>query len=221
MLCQKCGKDIPDNSDFCSECGAKIEKNIDKKEIEKTDAKEVKIENIPEKEEQPVAPVMEPVTQQAPAQQQATPVQQYQQPVPNQQYQQPAPNQQYQQPAPNQQYQQPAPNQQYQQPAPAQQYQQPAPNQQYQQPAPKPIDPKRIKPLGVGSFIGMFILMAIPVVNLILLLVWAFSDSTNLNRKHYAVATLIMLVIFIVIGIVLGIVATTLGIALKDLYPTM
>jgi len=46
-----------------------------------------------------------------------------------------------------------------------------------------------IKPLSIGSYIGIIILMAIPIINLIMLLVWSFSDTVNLNKKHYAIDT--------------------------------
>ncbi|MCL2503413.1 MAG: hypothetical protein FWE94_02220 [Coriobacteriia bacterium] len=60
------------------------------------------------------------------------------------------------------------------------------------------------EPLSVGSYIGIFILSAIPLVGLIVLLVWAFSSSTNLNRKNYARATLILSVICIAVSFLLG-----------------
>ena len=67
-------------------------------------------------------------------------------------------------------------------------------------------------PLSVGNYIGMFILSVIPVVGIIMLLVWAFGSSANLNKKNYARAILIIgligagiwLIVFI-IGLVLGI----------------
>ncbi|MBE6631728.1 MAG: zinc ribbon domain-containing protein [Ruminococcaceae bacterium] len=87
--------------------------------------------------------------------------------------------------------------------------------------APKPqtvrIDP-RYKPLGTGSFIGMWFLMLIPVVNLILLLVWAFSSRTNFNRKSYARAILIMSVISIVLTAVLVILGIQFGLYLVETY---
>lgn len=54
-------------------------------------------------------------------------------------------------------------------------------------------------PLSVGDFLIMFILLAIPFVNLIMMLVWAFSGSGNLNRRNFARAGLIVIVIEIVI----------------------
>lgn len=59
--------------------------------------------------------------------------------------------------------------------------------------------------ISVWSWVGVFILMAIPLVNLIVLLVWAFSDGTNPNKKNYARATLLIFVIFILLFFILGI----------------
>ncbi|NLC40892.1 MAG: zinc ribbon domain-containing protein, partial [Clostridiaceae bacterium] len=56
----------------------------------------------------------------------------------------------------------------------SQQYNYVPPQQQQYYPQPA-MDP----PLSVGQYIGMFLLMMIPVVNLVLLLVWAFGGSVN------------------------------------------
>jgi uncharacterized membrane protein YvbJ len=52
-------------------------------------------------------------------------------------------------------------------------------------------------PLSVKNYLGILFLMLIPVVNIILLFVWAFSDSTNINKSNFAKAYLI----FILIGV--------------------
>ncbi|HHU03533.1 MAG: zinc-ribbon domain-containing protein [Saccharofermentanales bacterium] len=73
------------------------------------------------------------------------------------------------------------------------------PEQQYY---PQPV---MDAPLTVGQYIGMFLLMLIPLVNLILLLVWAFNSSGNINRRNFARAALIMMLIGLVISIILTI----------------
>ena len=75
-----------------------------------------------------------------------------------------------------------------------------------------------VKPLSIGAYIGMFILLAIPIVNLIMLLVWSFSDSVNINKKHFAIAQLILILIAIVFSIVAAILMARFGIRLYDLY---
>lgn len=155
MICEQCGNEIPDNSKFCVECGAK------------TDAVEP-VMQAAEPEAAPAPPAAEPINQEKtpPPPPPAKPV-----------------------------------------PKPT-----PAPKTQY-----KSSD-NLIKPLGVGSYIGIFILMAIPVVNLIMLLVWSFSDTVNLNKKHYAIAVLIMILISIIVSIGLLILAATVGGGLYRYY---
>jgi hypothetical protein len=79
----------------------------------------------------------------------------------------------------------------------------------YQQGYAQPLPPNypiqtNTEPLRVGQYIGMFLLLCIPIVNLILLLVWSFGSSVNRNKKNYARAILILSVIAIVISIIFG-----------------
>lgn len=57
------------------------------------------------------------------------------------------------------------------------------------------------KPMSIGAWIGTFILTAIPVLNVILLLVWAISKKTNKSKKAYAAAILIVSAILIVLAV--------------------
>lgn len=75
-----------------------------------------------------------------------------------------------------------------------------------------------VKPLSIGAYIGTFIILAIPIVNLIMLLVWSFSDSVNINKKHMAIAILILILISIVISIGLAILMASLGFGMMDWY---
>ena len=67
------------------------------------------------------------------------------------------------------------------------------------------------QPLSVGQFIGMLIIMAIPLVGFIMMLVWAFGSNVNKNKKNYAIATLI---VGIVGGILVAIFSSILFAAL-------
>lgn len=58
------------------------------------------------------------------------------------------------------------------------------------------------KVVTLGDWIVTFILQAIPVVNIVMLFVWAFSSTTPDSKKNYARAALI----FVAIGIVLSII---------------
>lgn len=61
------------------------------------------------------------------------------------------------------------------------------------------------KPLTVGEWFIMMLVTAIPVVGIVMLFVWAFSDNTNVNKANWAKASLLWLVIGIFIALaVLG-----------------
>jgi branched-subunit amino acid transport protein AzlD len=78
--------------------------------------------------------------------------------------------------------------------------------------APAPEPPKYgkgkdlTKPLSTASYFGMFFLMAIPVIRLIMLLVWSFSDNVNVNKKHFAHAVFIWVLVTLILAIVATIV---------------
>ena len=142
---------------------------------------------------------------QAQQQQQVPPMQQYQ----PQQQQQVPPMQQYQ---PQQQV---PPMQQY------QPQQQVPPMQQMYQPqygaANTAWQDSNDQPLSVGGWIGTMIVLMIPVVNFIMLLVWAFG-SGNKSRKNYCLASLIIAVIMIVLIVVFYMVV---GVSAASAFNTM
>ncbi|MDF1494342.1 hypothetical protein [Caproiciproducens sp. CPB-2] len=74
------------------------------------------------------------------------------------------------------------------------------PNSAYQNPAVY----EDSAPLSIGSYLVMMLVGAIPVVGLVMMLVWAFSGSANTNRKNYARAFLIVMLIGVVLSIIFG-----------------
>lgn len=62
-----------------------------------------------------------------------------------------------------------------------------------------PLNPKA-KTLSVGSYVLMILVGMISPVNVILYLIWAFSPNTNINRKNFARAMLLLWLIAIVLG---------------------
>lgn len=58
------------------------------------------------------------------------------------------------------------------------------------------------EPLSTGSYFLMFLLMAIPIVNLVFLIYWAVGKQVNVNRKNFSRAALI----YVIIGMVLAVV---------------
>lgn len=63
------------------------------------------------------------------------------------------------------------------------------------------------KPVSIGDWIITFILLAIPVVNLIMLLVWALGSSAHPSKKTYAQAILLIAVAAGVLAIIFGLIS--------------
>ncbi len=54
------------------------------------------------------------------------------------------------------------------------------------------------KPMSVGDWLITVVILALPLVGLIMLFVWGFGSSGNINRRNYCRATLILaLIIFV------------------------
>ncbi|QGQ99910.1 hypothetical protein EHS13_00800 [Paenibacillus psychroresistens] len=60
--------------------------------------------------------------------------------------------------------------------------------------------------MSVKSWVGTTLLLMIPLVNIILLFVWAFGEGVNLNKQNYAKASLIIIGCVAAIYIVLFVV---------------
>lgn len=88
------------------------------------------------------------------------------------------------------------------QPPQAPVYDRPAPVYSYGQTP--PAEYEDTAPLGVGQFLLMMFIAMIPVVGFIMQLIWAFGGSTNINRRNFARAALILSVIAFVLAIVFG-----------------
>lgn len=89
--------------------------------------------------------------------------------------------------------------------APQPQFQQ-AP--QYQQPVytnSAPQIPDNYKPVSAWGYVGYNILFCIPLVGLILLIVFSFSDK-NINRRNYARSFFCTILLSILISVILSLV---------------
>ncbi|NLL90894.1 MAG: zinc ribbon domain-containing protein [Ruminococcaceae bacterium] len=111
--------------------------------------------------------------------------------------------------------QQNSPNYSYQQSAPPYTYPSSPPQQAVDVP---PAPNSLYAPVSVGAFIGVMLLMAVPLVNLIMLFVWAFGSSTKINLKNYARASLILTLIGIVLAILFSLV---LGSVISGIFSAM
>jgi hypothetical protein len=68
------------------------------------------------------------------------------------------------------------------------------------------------KPVTTGNWMMTYLLMCIPLINLILLFVWAFGSNTPISKANWAKASLLWMVIgiafyvvlFLMLGTVIG-----------------
>lgn len=100
-------------------------------------------------------------------------------------------------------------------------YQQPQYQQQYQQRPPQyQQQPMRI-PHDVtttGEWVLNLFLVAIPILGLILLFVWAFGSGTAPSKKNWARANLVWILIAIILSIVAIVASMALGIPVQDYW---
>ena len=68
----------------------------------------------------------------------------------------------------------------------------------------QPVHPGLADPMKVGDYILTMIVLGIPIVGFIMMLVWSFGSGTNINKKNYARAMLILGIISFVIVILFG-----------------
>ena len=71
--------------------------------------------------------------------------------------------------------------------------------------APPPKGSK-YEPITTGGFIGIMLLMCIPIVGQILMIVWALGGCRKINKRNLARASLIMMVVALVISFILGLI---------------
>ncbi|NCE73251.1 hypothetical protein [Odoribacter sp. Z80] len=67
----------------------------------------------------------------------------------------------------------------------------------------RPI-PRIYPEVSIGNWVITLIILAIPLVNIIMLFVWAFNRNTNITKANWAKATLILLAVWIVLGLLFG-----------------
>lgn len=183
MICRNCGRELPEDARFCGRCGAPV---------------------VRPAAAAPAAPSTPAPEQAAPAAEQSTPA-----------AEQSAPAAEQSAPAPEQAASAPeqataahtAPAAERPQPQIPPPLSSGAPSWSSSgAPAAAPAPAQQAadaSPLRTGQFFLMDLVCAIPLVNIVVLLVWAFADNTNLNRRNYARARLI----WVAVGIVLTILA--------------
>ncbi|MEG1909900.1 MAG: hypothetical protein RR190_02910 [Bacteroidales bacterium] len=56
------------------------------------------------------------------------------------------------------------------------------------------------QPMTMGNWLITLLLMAIPLVNFILLFIWAFGTNTNTSKSNWAKASLVLMAICLCFG---------------------
>ncbi len=69
------------------------------------------------------------------------------------------------------------------------------------------------RPMSVVDWMLTLLVLAIPLLNIIMYLYWAFSSSGNVNRKNFCIASLIWFLIMLAIGIVFAVIGGLMGMA--------
>lgn len=73
-----------------------------------------------------------------------------------------------------------------------------------------PAKGSKYEPITTKGFIGIMLLMCIPIVGQILMIVWALGGCRKINKRNLARASLIMMVVALVISFILGLVLKSL-----------
>ena len=68
------------------------------------------------------------------------------------------------------------------------------------------IGHQQVPVVSVKEWLITNLIMMIPLVNIVMMLVWAFSSNTNPNKANYFKATLILFAILMAIYLVLAVV---------------
>lgn len=101
-------------------------------------------------------------------------------------------------------------------------YQQPSYQQPYQAPyQPMPVYDDTREVMSIGSYIGMFILSAIPIVNIICWIVWLVSPNTNKNKKNFILAQIIIIAVSYAVAILACVVAAGAGVSMLDSFAAL
>lgn len=57
-------------------------------------------------------------------------------------------------------------------------------------------------PIGMGGYLGIIILMFIPIINIVFALLWSFSDKANVNRRNLSRAFLVVMGVGLFLAII-------------------
>jgi hypothetical protein len=88
-------------------------------------------------------------------------------------------------------------------PAPPAQHLQPAQPQAVAAPVPpQPVEKKEV-PISTGGWFGIMFLLALPALNLLLLIIWAVGGANRENKRNFARAVLLWMVIGTALSVII------------------
>ena len=77
--------------------------------------------------------------------------------------------------------------------------------------------PEEYKPISMWGYFGYQLLFAIPCIGFILLCVFAFGGTRNINLRNYSRSYFCALIIGLIITVIAFIIIVALGVSIKDL----
>lgn len=69
------------------------------------------------------------------------------------------------------------------------------------------------EPMSVKDWVITLIILALPLINIVMLLVWAFGGSGNINRRNYCRASLLIFAIILGLAICVSLLTVLVGLA--------
>ncbi|MGN1451957.1 MAG: zinc-ribbon domain-containing protein [Eubacteriales bacterium] len=102
----------------------------------------------------------------------------------------------------------------------------PPPPEAYPAPArrtdPPPPEGSRYNPISAWGYVGIFLLLSVPVVGLVFTIVWACGGCRKVNKRNLARGVLLLYLIAVIIFVIAGIVAVAVtGSALWTIFGEM
>jgi hypothetical protein len=73
---------------------------------------------------------------------------------------------------------------------------------------PVPFDSE---PMSVKDWVITLIILALPLINIVMILVWAFGGTGNINRRNYCRASLLIFAIFLGLAICVSLLTLLVG----------
>ena len=73
---------------------------------------------------------------------------------------------------------------------------------------PTPFDSE---PMSVKDWVITLLILALPLINIVMMLVWAFGGTGNINRRNYSRASLLIFAIILGLAICVSVLTVLVG----------